>query len=61
MFKFKFICKILGVPIAAAKTDGPVKSREYFGLTIYTESMSVKTPEETIKKLLKKLNEVAFF
>jgi hypothetical protein len=29
---------------------------EYFGLTIYTESMSVKIPEETIKKLLGKLH-----
>jgi hypothetical protein len=61
MFKFKFICERLGVPIAAEKTDGPMKSWEYFGLTIYTESMSVKIPEETIKELLKKLNEVAFF
>jgi hypothetical protein len=43
------------------KTEGPVKSMEYFGLTRYTESMSVKIPEETIKELLKKLNEDAFF
>jgi hypothetical protein len=34
---------------------------EYFGLTRHTESMSVKIPEETIKELLKKLNEDAFF
>jgi hypothetical protein len=33
---------------------------EYFGFTIDTESMFVKIPEETIKELLKKLNEVAF-
>jgi hypothetical protein len=43
------------------KTEGPVKSMEYFGLTRHTESMSVKIPEETIKKLLKKLNEDTFF
>ena len=43
------------------KTEGPVKSMEYFGLTRHTESMSVKIPEETIKELLKKLNEDAFF
>ena len=43
------------------KTEGPVKSMEYFGLTRHTESMSVKIPEETIKQLLKKLNEDAFF
>jgi hypothetical protein len=42
------------------KTEGPVKSMEYFGLTRHTESMSVKIPEETIKELLKKLNEDAF-
>ena len=42
-------------------TEGPVKSMEYFGLTRHTESMSVKIPEETIKELLKKLNEDAFF
>ena len=34
---------------------------EYFGLTIDTESMSVKIPEKKIKELLKQLNEVAFF
>jgi hypothetical protein len=34
---------------------------EYFGLTSHTESMSVKIPEETIKELLKKLNENSFF
>jgi hypothetical protein len=34
---------------------------EYFGLTRHTESMSAKIPEETIKELLKKLNEDAFF
>jgi hypothetical protein len=43
------------------KTEGPVKSMEYFGLTRHTESMSVKIPEETIKELLKKLNEDACF
>ena len=43
------------------KTEGPVKSMEYFGLTRHTESMSVKITEETIKELLKKLNEDAFF
>jgi hypothetical protein len=31
---------------------------ENFGLTRHTESMSVKIPEETIKELLKKLNEI---
>ena len=60
MFKFKAICKRLGVPIAAEKKEGPVKSMEYFGLTRHTKSMSVKIPEETIKELLKKLNEDAF-
>jgi hypothetical protein len=43
------------------KTEGPVKSMEYFGLTRHTEPMSVKIPEETIKELLKRLNEDAFF
>ena len=38
-----------------------MKSIENFGLTIHTESMSVKIPEETIKELLKKINEDAFF
>jgi hypothetical protein len=31
---------------------------EYFGLTIDTEFMSVKIPEEKNKELLKKLSEV---
>ena len=42
------------------KMEVPVKSMEYFGLTRHTESMSVEIPEETIKELLKKLNEDAF-
>jgi hypothetical protein len=41
-------------------TEGPVTGKDYFGLTIDTESMLVKIPEETIKELPKKLNEVAF-
>ena len=60
MFKFKTIGKRLGVSISDGNTEGPVTSMEYLGLTIDTESMSVKIPEEKIKELLKKLNEVAF-
>jgi hypothetical protein len=40
MFKIKTICKRLGVPFAAEKTEGLVKSMKYFGLTRHTESMS---------------------
>jgi hypothetical protein len=47
-------------PITDEKTEFPVTSMEYFGLTIYTESMSVKISEKKIKELLKQLNEVAF-
>ena len=60
MFKFKTIGKRLGVPTADEKTEVPVTSIEYLGLTIDTESMSAKIPGKTIKELLKKLNEVAF-
>jgi hypothetical protein len=60
MFKFKTICIRLGVPIADVKTEGPVTSMNYFGLTINNESMCVKIPKETIKELFKKLNEVEF-
>ena len=42
------------------KTEGLVTSMDYLGLTIDTESMSVKIPEEKMKEILKKLNEVAF-
>jgi len=49
MFKFKIICKRLGVPIADDKTEGPVTSMEYLGLTIDIEYMSVKISEEKIK------------
>jgi hypothetical protein len=60
MFKFKTICKRLGVPIADEKTEVPVTSIEYLGLTIDTESMSAKILGKKIKELLKKLKEVAF-
>jgi acetoacetate decarboxylase len=60
IIKLKTICKRLGVPIADEKTEGLVTSMEYLGLTIDTESMSVKIPEEKMKEILKKLNEVAF-
>ena len=46
IIKLKTICKRLGVPIAEEKTEGPVKSMEYLGLTIGTVYMSVKVPEE---------------
>ena len=36
MFTFNPICKRLGVAIADEKTEGPVTSMEYFGLTIDT-------------------------
>jgi hypothetical protein len=57
LFKFETICKRLGVPIADEKTEGPVTSMNYCGLTINSESMCIKIPEETIKELFKKLNE----
>ena len=60
MFKFKTNCKRLGVPIADEKTEVPVTSIEFLGLTIDTESMSAKILGKKIKELLKKLNEVAF-
>jgi hypothetical protein len=60
MFKFKTICKRLGVPIADEQIECPLTSMNYFGLTINNESMCVKIPEETTKELLKKLNECEF-
>ena len=39
MSKFKAICKRLGVPIADEKTECPVTSMNYFGLTINNESI----------------------
>ena len=53
MFEFKTICKRLGVPIAVEKTEVPVTSIEYLGLTIDTESMSVKILEKKLKNYLK--------
>ena len=77
MLSFLLKCQILSVRIVCLniklfvkdyefqlllnKTEGPVKRIEYFGLTRHTDSMSVKIPEETIKELLKKINEDAFF
>jgi hypothetical protein len=60
MFKFKTICKRLGVPIVDDKTEGYVTSMNYCGLTINNESRCAKIPEETIKELFKKLNEFEF-
>jgi hypothetical protein len=60
LFTFETICKRLGVPIADEKTEGPVTSMNYCGLTINNESMCAKIPEETIKELFKKLNECEF-
>ena len=76
MLSFFLKCQIFNVQIASFNsklfvkdqefqlllkiTEGPVTGKDYFGLTIDTESMLVKIPEETIKELPKKLNEVAF-
>ena len=53
IIKLKTICKRLGVPIADEKTEGLVTSMEYLGLTIDTESMSVKILEKKLKNYLK--------
>ena len=53
MFKFKTICNRLGVPIADEKTEGPVTSMNYFGLTLNNESMLLKYRKKQLKNYLK--------
>ena len=49
MFKFKTICKRLGVPVADEKTEEPVTSMEHFGLTIDTISYLIPILRTIIK------------
>ena len=60
MSEFKNMCKQLGVPIADEKTEGPVTLMEYLGLSIDTETLTVKIPKEKINELLSKINQAAF-
>ena len=49
-----------GVPIADEKTVGPVTCMDYLGLTIDTENLIVRIPDDKLKELLKQINFVAF-
>jgi len=51
MTAFANVCLRLGVPIADEKTVGPCTNIEYLGLTIDSDELLVKIPQDKIKKL----------
>ena len=60
MTHFDNICHRIGVPIAEEKTVGPVTCMEYLGLTIDTEQLLIRIPDDKLKELIEKITLVAF-
>jgi hypothetical protein len=52
MTAFANVCLRLGLPIADEKTVGPCTNIEYLGLTIDSDELLVKIPQDKIEKLL---------
>ena len=56
MDAFSNVCNNLGVPIADEKTMGPCTKIDILGLTIDTDEMLVKIPDDKIQKLISLLD-----
>ena len=53
---FSNVCNKLGVPIADEKTMGPCTYIEILGLTIDTDELFFKVPDDKIQKLISLLD-----
>ena len=58
MTAFANVCLRLGLPIADEKTVGPCTNIEYLGLTIDSDELLVKIPQDKIEKLQDQLTTV---
>lgn len=58
MKTFKQICCQLKIPIAEEKTEGPTFILEYLGITIDTQKMMIRIPEEKINDLREQIEYV---
>jgi hypothetical protein len=45
------VFKILGIPLSAAKTVGPVTNLEYLGIELCTEQMKAKLPQNKLQRI----------
>ena len=53
---FSNVCNKLGIPIADEKTMGPCTNIEILGLTIDTDELFFKVPDDKIQKLISLLD-----
>ena len=53
---FLTVCQRLGIPIANEKTMGPDRALQFAGITLDTEMMEARLPEEKLEKCLSQLN-----
>ena len=51
------LCKVLGVPIAAHKTEGPGTVLPFLGIELDTEKLEVRLPQEKIQRLREEIEE----
>lgn len=58
MQQFSHICKDLGVPIAADKTEGPTTNITYLGLGINTSSQTLFIQHDKVKSLNDQLRDL---
>ena len=53
---FLTVCQRIGIPIAIRKTMGPDRALQFAGITLDTELMEVRLPEEKLDKCLSQLS-----
>ena len=53
---FLTVCQRIGIPIAIGKTMGPDRALQFAGITLDTELMEVRLPEEKLDKCLSQLS-----
>ena len=54
---FAQLCKDLGVPLAVEKIEGPSTSLTFLGITLDTEQMEIRLPDEKLKRIKDDLQE----
>ena len=48
---FTRLCKDLGVPLACEKLEGPSTSLTFLGITLYTNHMEIRLPEDKLSRI----------
>ena len=47
----KDICSLLGIPLALEKIEGPSQNLTFLGITLDTDSMQARLPEDKLRRI----------